>query len=234
MNGRIFGIFGMILCFFTQHALSQEYFQQEVNYNIDVTLDDQNHFLRGFEEIQYTNNAPQPLKKIHLHLWPNAYKNNQTTLAREQFASEGKHFLFRAESQRGFIDSLRFRVNGESVEWKHHPDHIDIAILQLNEPLLPGETITITTPFRVKIPLGVTSRFGHIGQAYKITQWYPKPAVFDQRGWHAMPYRDMGEFYSEYGSFQVSITLPQNYVVAASGKLQTTSEKKWLENRALE
>jgi len=232
MNVRIFGILGLILCFFTQPSFSQEYFQQEVNYNIEVTLDDQNHFLHGFVEIDYTNNAAQPLEEIHFHLWPNAYKNNQTTLAREQFASEGKHFLFRAESQRGFIDSLRFRANGEPVKWEHHPDHIDMAILRLNQPLSPGESITLTTPFRVKIPLGVTSRFGHIGQSYKITQWYPKPAVFDKRGWHAMPYRDMGEFYSEYGNFQVSITLPENYVVAATGQLQNKEELRWLRRKA--
>ena len=234
MNLRIFGILGVILFFFAQYSFAQEYFQQEVNYNIEVTLDDQNHFLHGFEKIQYTNNAPQPLKVIYFHLWPNAYKNNQTTLAREQFAAEGKHFLFRAKSQQGYIDSLHVRINGEPSAWEHHPDHIDIAILQLNEPLETGESITITTPFRVKIPLGVTSRFGHIGQSYKITQWYPKPAVFDQRGWHAMPYRDMGEFYSEYGNFEVSITLPENYVVAATGQLQNQDELKWLRQKALD
>lgn len=215
-------------------ASAQEYFQQEVNYQIRVSLDDQDHMLRGFEKIHYTNNAPEALEKIHFHLWPNAYKNNQTTLAREQFRKDGKHYLFRLEDQRGYIDSLRFRVDGKPVEWDHHPDHIDVCTIELNEPLESGETVTITTPFRVKIPLGVTSRLGHIGQSYKITQWYPKPAVYDQRGWHAMPYRDMGEFYSEYGRYEVSITLPENYVVAATGSLQTPSEKEWLKNKALD
>ena len=215
-------------------GFTQSYFQQEVNYTLEVSLDDQNHMLHGFEKIRYTNHAPEALNKLYFHLWPNAYKNNQTTLAREQLEQDGRHFLFELKSQQGYIDSLNFRVNGRQVKWHHHPDHIDICILELNQPLERGETIEITTPFRVKIPLGVTSRMGHIGQSYKITQWYPKPAVYDQQGWHPMPYRDMGEFYSEYGSFDVSITLPQNYVVAASGKLQTPSEKKWLEDKAVE
>ncbi len=225
----------ILLFFLTGPALmGQEYFQQEVNYNIQVTLNDQDHYLRGFEKIQYTNHAPEALEVIHFHLWPNAYKNNQTTLARELFRQKGRHYLFKMSRQKGFIDSLNFKVNGDEVNWHHHPDHIDICTVELNEPLESGETIEITTPFRVKIPLGVTSRLGHMGQSYKITQWHPKPAVYDHRGWHAMPYRNMGEFYSEYGDYEVSITLPDNYVVAATGDLKTREEQRWLAEKAVQ
>jgi hypothetical protein len=72
---------------------------------------------------------------------------------------------------------------------------------------------------------------GHEGQTYQITQWYPKPAVYDKDGWHAMSYLDQGEFYSEYGSFDVGITLPKSYVVAATGDLQTDSEIEFLNSR---
>ncbi|NTW24448.1 MAG: M1 family metallopeptidase, partial [Lentimicrobium sp.] len=87
----------------------------------------------------------------------------------------------------------------------------------------------ITTPFRVKIPKGITSRLGHIGESYQISQWYPKPAVYDNNGWHPMSYLDQGEFYSEFGSFDVSITLPSNYVVGATGNLQNVAEMEFLE-----
>ena len=224
----------IIMAFLSCSVNAQEYFQQEVNYRIDVALNDKHHILTGFETIAYTNNSPDDLKFIYFHLWPNAYKTNQSTLAEEQFKSEGKHHLFDHNDQQGFIDSLHFRVNGKNVSWDYHSGHPDICRINLNNPIQPGETITITTPFRVKIPLGVTSRFGHIEQSYKITQWYPKPAVYDRYGWHPMPYRDMGEFYSEFGSFEVNITLPENYVVAASGQLQTKSEVEWLNNRAIE
>lgn len=69
---------------------------------------------------------------------------------------------------------------------------------------------------------------GHIYQTYQITQWYPKPAVYDEAGWHPMPYLNQGEFYSEYGTFDVSITLPENYTVGATGDLQTEREIKRL------
>ncbi len=207
---------------------AQDYFQQEVDYTIQVKLDDQNHFLKGVEQIEYTNNAPEALTEIYFHLSPNAYKNNQTYLAKEQFRREGKHYLFSIYSQSGFIDSLNFTVNNEEINWDYHQKHIDICRLKLNEPLKAGETITIKTPFRIKIPLAVTSRLGHVDQSYKISQWFPRPAVYNTEGWHVNPYRDLGKSYSEYGSFDVSITLPENYIVAAPGQLMTKSEKKRL------
>jgi hypothetical protein len=100
----------------------------------------------------------------------------------------------------------------------------------LPAPLFPGQKINITTPFHVKLPFNF-SRGGHDGQSYQITQWYPKPAVYDKQGWHPMPYLDQGEFYSEFGRFEVRITVPQNYVVAATGVLQNTDEKQWLLSR---
>ena len=90
----------------------------------------------------------------------------------------------------------------------------------------------ITSPFHVKLPKGVTSRLGHVDQSYQITQWYPKPAVYDKYGWHQMPYLNMGEFYSEFGSYDVSITLPENYVVGATGDLQNEEEIDWLNELA--
>jgi len=97
----------------------------------------------------------------------------------------------------GFIDSLNFNVNNQSVQWHLLPGHPDICRIIPNLPIRPGDTIKISTPFHVKIPKGVTSRLGHIGESYQISQWYPKPAVYDNSGWHQMSYQDQGEFYSE-------------------------------------
>jgi hypothetical protein len=98
--------------------------------------------------------------------------------------------------------------------------------------LLPGGSIDVSTPFRVKVPSGSISRLGHIGQSYQITQWYPKPAVYDKNGWNPMPYLNQGEFYSEFGSFDVSITIPENYVVGSTGDLQNASEIKFMNDLA--
>ncbi|MCC7301194.1 MAG: hypothetical protein IT233_00995 [Bacteroidia bacterium] len=197
----------------------KSYFQQEVNYTIQVKLDDVNHELDGNISIVYTNNSPDKLNFIWMHLWPNAYKNNQTALGKQLLENGSTRFQSARDDERGCIDKLQFKVNGQDVEVVQHPDWIDVCQIFLTRPMEPGEKIIITTPFHVKIPIGVFSRMGHIGQQYQITQWYPKPAVYDKHGWHPMPYLDQGEFYSEYGSFDVSITLPENYVIKATGDL---------------
>jgi hypothetical protein len=211
------------------NVASQGYFQQEVNYKIQVTLDDRRHELNGFESVEYINNSRDTLGFLFFHLWPNAYSNNNTALAREIFKRDGKGKLFNDPELKGYIDSLDFMVDSLNVQWHLLSDSTDICKIILNEPLHQGDTIVITTPFHVKIPKGVTSRLGHIGESYQITQWYPKPAVYDRMGWHQMPYLDQGEFYSEFGGFDVNITLPDNYVVGATGNLQNDKEKKWLE-----
>ena len=200
------------------------YFQQEVNYSIDVVLDDKTNFLTGREDLAYTNHSPQALTFIWFHLWPNAYRDNSTAFARQQLRSGKRRFQFAKPADRGFIDGLDFKVNGQTARLEFDPKNADIAKLVLPQPLAAGATASISTPFRVKIPASF-SRFGHVGQSYQITQWYPKPAVLDRRGWHPIPYLDQGEFYSEYGSFDVTITLPTNYTVGATGELQNPDER---------
>ena len=225
---RIIIALGMVFLLKSAIAQTKGNWQQEVNYTIKVTLDDQLHMLRGSEEFVYTNNSPATFNSLYIHLWPNAYKNKNTALAKQLMMS-GKDYLFRNDPEyQGFIDSLDFKADGTSVKLTYDAKHIDIAQLTLNKPLAPGEKVVITTPFRVKLPSGEVSRMGHIGQTYQITQWYPKPAVYDEKGWHPMPYLNQGEFYSEYGSFDVSITLPEDYTVGSTGDLQTEREIKRL------
>jgi hypothetical protein len=214
-------------------ACGQSYFQQQVDYTINVRLDDGAHVLHADETFTYTNNSSATLDTIRIHLWPNAYRDRSTALC-DQLDSHGDLDLhFAPEKERGWIDSLDFKADGDPVAWGYHAVHPDIGWIKLNTPLSPGQRVKISTPFRVKIPDGKFSRLGHTGQAYYITQWYPKPAVFDAQGWHAMPYLTQGEFYSEFGSFDVSITLPANYVVGATGILHDPNEVRWMDSLAV-
>ena len=219
-------------CFVVLISNSQEYFQQKVDTYIDVELDDENHILRGFEKMVYYNNSSLNLDKIIIHLWPNAYKNSNTNLAKQKYSDGSISFKYADSIDLGYIDSLDFKVNGENVKWQFLNEQIDISELLLTKPLKPGDSIIITTPFRVKIPSGKFSRLGHIGQSYQITQWFAKPAVFDKNGWHPMSYLDQGEFFSEFGNYDVSITVPKNYVLMATGDLQNKEELEFLNEKA--
>ncbi len=225
-------IITIITCFVVLITNSQEYFQQKVETYIDVELDDENHILRGFEKMVYYNNSYTSLEKIIIHLWPNAYKNSSTNLAKQKYSDGSISFKYADSIDLGYIDSLDFKVNGGKVKWQFLNEQIDICELHLTKSLKPGDSITITTPFRVKIPSGKFSRLGHIGQSYQITQWFAKPAVFDKNGWHPMSYLDQGEFYSEFGDYDVSITVPKNYVLMATGDLQNKEELEFLNERA--
>lgn len=214
---RIFGT--ILLCVFLSHT-SQAYWQQKVDHKIEVTLDDKDHILRGYQEMTYTNNSPDTLRFIFMHLYPNAYKHDHSAFAKQKVESGDTKFYYSKKYDKGFMDSLAFMQGELPLDYSKYNNNEDIIFIELAEPLMPGESTIISTPFRVVIPK-TFSRLGHIGQSYQITQWYPKPAVYDDKGWHMMPYLDQGEFFYEYGDYDVEITLPTKYIVASTGDLKS-------------
>jgi hypothetical protein len=223
----------LLIIVLTSYCIADNYFQQDVSYDIEVTLNDTDRTLTAFEKLTYKNNSSDTLEFIWFHLWPNAYKSDSSAMAKQFIRLGSTRFLYTKEKNRGYIDSLDFSVDGVNATWEYHNDWIDVAKLILPEPLLPGKTILIETPFFVKLPR-VVSRLGHTGKHFEITQWYPKPAVYDKDGWHPMPYLNMGEFYSEFGTFDVKITLPENYRIMATGDMvDGEKELAWLDSLAV-
>jgi len=184
---------------------------------MDVTLNDQQKTLDAFAKISYTNNSPDTLHFIWFHLWPNAYKHDRTAFSDQMLLNGETDFYFSDKEERGYINRLDFKVDGTPARLEDHPQHIDIVKLILPEPLPPQTTTIITTPFHVKLPFNF-SRGGYDGETFQITQWFPKPAVYDRKGWHPMPYLDQGEFYCEFGDYDVHITVPKSYIIAATGE----------------
>jgi len=211
--------------FFCTLAHAQDaYWQQDVRYNIKATLNDKEYTINGTETIVYKNNSPSTLDFIWFHLWANAYKNDSTALM-QQLQNDTARANKKETFGRGWIDGLAFTVNGKAAKTEAHsnPLYIDVLKLLLDKPLQPGDSVTIATPFKVKLP-PYFSRSGFADGEIMACQWYPKPAVFDKLGWHEFPYLDMGEFYSEYGNYSVDITVPSDYVVGATGTLLTKKE----------
>lgn len=220
---RLLSLF-LLLTFTTTTFAQDGYWQQHLDYKIDVALDDKANSLKGNVNIVYKNNSPETLSFIWFHIWPNAYKNDSTALF-QQLRNDPTSEEDLTKITRGEIDGLNFKVDGKVAKTEPHsnPNYIDIIKVVLPKGLKPGESTTISTDFLVKLP-SYFSRSGFADGQYMATQWYPKPAVFDKNGWHEFPYLSMGEYYSEYANYKVNITLPGEYVVGASGVLQNKDE----------
>ena len=212
-------LFFLVLFNYLTAFCQEKYWQQETNYTIDVRLDDTQHSLDGFLKLEYINHSPDTISFIWFHLWPNAFKNDHTAFSEQQLQNGRTDFYFSRKEEKGYINRLDFRTNNITLKSEDHPLYIDVVKVFLSQPLASGESVEITTPFHEQLPRNF-SRGGHTGKSYQVTQWYPKPAVYDRKGWHPMPYLEQGEFYSEFGSFDVRITVPTTYVVAATGELQ--------------
>lgn len=215
----------LILCAFAGGiASAQPYWQQELRYDIRAELDEGEKTITAFETIVYKNHSPHTLDFIWFHIWPNAYRHDSTAL-RMQIRNDAARADKETQAGFGAIDGLSFQVDGQPARTEAHdnPQYIDIIKVLLNEPLASGDSVTISTPFKVTLP-PYFSRSGYAGTQIMACQWYPKPAVFDQTGWHAFPYLDMGEFYSEYADFNVTLTVPAAYVIGATGSLTTEEE----------
>jgi hypothetical protein len=193
-------------------AITEGYWQQEANYDIGVTLDTEDHLLAGSETITYRNNSPDTLSVFYLHLYPNAFRDKTSPLIRDYLQGTLHFFVGLPKSMRGWIDISELSVDGAFASFT-----VDGTILSSGfpKPLLPGATATITLTFEEKV-MKRLGRAGYAGTHYDMAQWYPKMVVYDKNGWHADQYR-MGEFYGEFGTFDVRITLPEKYVIAATG-----------------
>lgn len=199
------------------HAQRKAYWQQQVDYTIEVALNDQTNELNAQESFDYHNHSGDTLTFLYIHLWPNAYSNDRTAFSRQLLQDGDVKFYFSNEEKKGNITIADLQVNGENAQIIPDSNNVDIARLWLPTPIPPHRSAKISFSFVEKIPYNF-SRGGHVANTYQLTQWYPKPAVYDADGWHPMPYLEDGEYYSEFGNYDVTVSVPEGYTVAASGK----------------
>jgi len=200
------------------------YWQQRVDYTISARLDPDQQLLSGLETIRYVNRSLQDLAYLWLFLDQNicaptsvASQLNQPPLVFQDdvfdFSCLGFAGGVTLDHVRSGVRDLPYTVHGTTMR------------VELPEPLKPGATIRVDIGWRFPVPAYGAGRMGRDGTLYEIAQWYPRVAVFDDvRGWNSDPYIGAGEFYLEYGSFDVALTLPATYVVAATGALQNPSD----------
>ena len=226
IKSKMMKIFSGIFFAGVLFTANQTYFQQGVHYYIHVTLHPDKKTYSGNETVIYYNHSPDTLNFIWFHLYPNAYSDTKTPFAVQQEKSAKRDFYFSKPEERGFLKISNVRCNGEKVEYSFKGNAIDEVKINLPEPLIPGDSIIISMNFHGKFPK-VFSRMGYFGKGYfAATQWYPKVVVYDKRGWHPDSYLNQGEFYGEFGKFDVWITVPKCFVVDATGILKDNPEEE--------
>lgn len=212
----------MITLYLTPSLLEAN-FQQKADYKIDISLNHEEKTLEGVIIINYQNNSKDTLNEFFFHVWPNAYADKYSTFGKQQLENGNAEFLKAAPQDLGYLSGLSFTQNGNEVRYTPYNNWNDVVKVLLHEPILPQQKTIFETPFKVKFP-AVFSRMGVDGNYFIASQWYPKPAKYDQDGWHPMPYLDQGEYYSDFASFDVSITLSEDFFVASTGILQNEEE----------
>ncbi|HLB82728.1 MAG TPA: hypothetical protein VJJ54_06535, partial [Gemmatimonadales bacterium] len=210
-------------------APGSRYWQQRADYTIRASLDTATHTIAGAETIRYTNNSPDTLRYLWLQLDQNIYKASSRgaflnpTDAR--FAGRGFEGGYTIEYTRAV------RRSGQAAGRIPLATTLNGTLMRadLDRPLAPGGQAELELAYRFEVPEHGSDRMGReqfpSGWLYEIAQWYPRVAVYDDvRGWNTEQYLGQGEFYLEYGDFDVAITVPRSFLVAATGTLMNPLE----------
>ncbi|MEO8579648.1 MAG: M1 family metallopeptidase [Gemmatimonadales bacterium] len=195
------------------------YWQQQVDYKINATLDPAKNEIRGSETIHYTNRSPDALPYLWLFVEQNLCAPNSITnqLNQPPLVFLGATFDFSCQGFKGGGNLESLRIGGVDAKRTVYGTTMRI---DLPTPLASGASIDIDARWHFNVPPMGGGRMGHDGALYEIAQWYPRMAVYDDvRGWNHEPYIGAGEFYLEYGNFDVSLEVPEKYIVAATGEL---------------
>ena len=215
------------LTLLSTNFVSAQYWQQAVDYTIEVALDHETAQYKGNQTVIYTNNSPETLHKVFFHQYFNAFKPGSEMAIRLKNAGD-KNGRFKVD-----IDSLspkqqgNLKVSGLTQDgvMAEVVDSETILEVTLPQALAPGESTTFKMSFEGQVP-DVIRRAGKNskeGVAFSMAQWYPKMAEYDYEGWNADPYTGR-EFHGVWGDFDVKITLDKDFTVAASGYLQNADE----------
>ena len=219
MKPFVFFFLGLIMF---QSAKSQ-YWQQAVDYTMEVALDHKSATYSGVQKIVYTNNSPETLNKVFYHLYFNAFKpGSEMAVRQKNSADKNTRFKVSIDSltpkQEGYLRVSGLTQNGVLL---NPIDSETILEVPLHASIAPGESAIFELAFEGHVP-DVIRRAGKNsseGIAFSMAQWYPKMAEYDSEGWNADPYTGR-EFHGVWGNFDVKITLNKDFMVAASGYLQ--------------
>jgi hypothetical protein len=204
------------------------YWQQKVDYKMEIDMDVENHQYKGTQELTYTNNSPDTLYRVFYHLYFNAFQpDSQMDVRSRTIEDASSKILDRISkltpSEIGYIRPTLLTQDGQNLQFEVVGTILEVL---LNTPIPPNTSTVFNMNWDAQVPIQIrrTGRYNAEGVAYSMTQWYPKLAEYDFEGWHAVPYIAR-EFHGVWGNFDVSIKLDENFIIGGTGYLQNADKK---------
>lgn len=199
--------------------------QQAPQYTINAVFDENDMIVRGEQRIYYENTSNQVMKNLYFHLYPNAFKNNNSA----PFEASDMVKAYPNGFDKGWIELMNVMEGGKGINYKIIGDGSTNLRVTPKIPVKPGTSIELTMDFEVKLPNSI-GRMGYGENTVNIANWYPILSVFDKNGWNLDPYYSIGDpFYSDIGEYNVTMTIPDKYELATTGnilKVSSNDKKK--------
>ncbi len=208
------------------------YWQQHVDYTMDVEMDVENYQYTGTQKLVYTNNSPDKLSRVYFHLYFNAFQPGSEMDMRLQNIADPDGRMVTADkksriaalspSEIGYLHATSLLQDGEVVDFSEEGT---VLVVDLAKPIPSGGKTTFDMEFKGQVPVQIrrSGRNNKDGVALSMSQWYPKLAEYDIEGWHADAYIAR-EFHGVWGDFDVKLTIDKNYTVGGTGYLQNPNE----------
>jgi hypothetical protein len=201
------------------------YWQQDIHYKINASLDDSTNIITASEELIYTNNSPDSLPFVYFHLYSNAQAKG--SYLSDLYKNNGKKIKYGKYQEQGFGTNVsKISVNG--IELKTEQDNTILKVY-LNHAIKPGESLTFNIDFKTYFDDGTLRNRMKLFNAwgykhYDVVHWYPRISVYDRKqGWDTDQHMEH-EFYGNFGTYDVAFTLPNNYIADATGTLINAQE----------
>jgi len=185
----------------TSHNLVAQYFQQDVAYEINASIDT-NHLITATCDIAYTNNSNQTLDTIYIHLWANAFQDRLSQYSEQALRLGNLDYYFADDRELGGYEGLTVRMNGSPMQLYSKDGNKDVVYFLPPKGITPNTQLELACAYQLQLPRKF-SRLGWKTYDQFLTYWYPSIATYDDRGWHPMPYLDMGETYMEVANYKV-------------------------------
>ncbi|MBU0984557.1 MAG: M1 family metallopeptidase [candidate division Zixibacteria bacterium] len=208
----------LILVICGRTVAAQDYWQQEVNYVMDITLEDDLRTINGSMRIEYINNSPDTLRELYLKAFPNAIRKDSYADKKRRTNNDYSLARLRTHEQGELTLTHRSGLDDGSVPYDLITFDNTIVTVSLHRSLLPGDTVVLPFAFTTVLPVPAAMRMGVDLGVIKAAYWYPQVCVYDRKlGWVNSQYLGWGECYGDYGTFDVTIDAPADQIVAATG-----------------